>query len=100
MSSTPVKPLVLVLFVLFPLSILWWHASDTRPSAMDETRHMKLAMDYRAWLFQGIPLTDEWAHVYPPVYHLSIIPALSMGRPSEAKASATHIAYFALFVAG
>jgi len=35
---------------------------------------MKLAMDYRAWMLHGVPLTDEWSHVYPPLYHLSIIP--------------------------
>ncbi len=100
MSYSSAKSFLLVLFVLFPMSILVWHRMDTRPSSMDETRHMKLAMDYRAWVLHGVPLTNGWSHVYPPIYHLSIIPALSLGHPSEAKATATHIAYFAIFVAG
>jgi len=78
MLDANAKPFLIVLVLLFALSILGWHAMDTRPSSMDETRHMKLAMDYRAAIFQAIPLTDEWSHVYPPLYHLSIIPALSL----------------------
>ena len=90
----------LALFIIFSASMLWWHLSDTRPSSMDETRHMKLAMDYREWLLKGVPLTDEWSHVYPPLYHFSIIPALSLGVPSETKATLTHILYLTVFIIG
>jgi len=61
---------------------------------------MKLATDYREWLVHGVPLTNEWSHVYPPLYHLSLIPALSLGAPSETKAAATHILYLTVFIAG
>src|SRR5262249_47733606 len=86
--------------LLFPISVVGWHFLDTRPSSMDETRHMKLAMDYRTWITQAAPLTNEWSHVYPPVYHFSIIPALSLGRPSETKVAAANVLYGLLFVYG
>jgi len=85
------KIYALLLLVLFPASILWWHDADSRPSSMDETRHMQLAVDYRRWLIDGVPLTDGWSHVYPPLYHLSIIPAVSLGIPSETKVALTYL---------
>jgi len=92
--------LALALMLLFPSSILWWHLTDTRPSSLDETRHMELAMDYRRWLVQDVPLTNVWSHAYPPVYHLSIIPAMSLGVPSETKVVMTNIFYLAVLLAG
>ena len=100
MTPRIVRLYALALFLIFSASILWWHHADTRPSSMDETRHMKLATDYREWLARGVPLTNEWSHVYPPLYHLSLIPALSLGAPSETKAAATHILYLMVFIAG
>jgi hypothetical protein len=100
MPNRSARLYVLTLFLVFSASIFGWHFSDTRPSSMDETRHMKLATDYRAWLAHGVPLTNEWSHVYPPLYHLSLIPALSLGAPSETKAAATHLLYLMVFIAG
>ena len=40
-------------------------------------------------------ITSPWASFYPPLYHLSLIPALSLGHPSETKAVATHLIYLA-----
>src|SRR5690242_15084614 len=98
MPDRSAKRFALVLFIVFPLSIFWWHHIDNRPSSMDETRHMKLAMDYRAWVAQGVPLTNEWSHVYPPLYHFSILPALSVGIPSESKVAVSDLFYWAFFV--
>src|SRR5438477_7547422 len=39
MFSDITKPYLVLLFVLFPVSIIGWHRLDTRPSSMDETRH-------------------------------------------------------------
>lgn len=91
---------VVLLFLLAGFSIVRWHRMDTRPSSLDETRHMQLAIDYARWLGKGVPLTNEWSHVYPPVFHLSLIPALSIGVPSETKAALTHLVYLALFILG
>lgn len=86
--------------VVFPLSILQWHRVDTRPSSLDETKHMQLAMDYRDWIVHGVPLTNLWAHVYPPVYHFSIIPTMSVGIPSETKAALANTFYLLVLLIG
>jgi hypothetical protein len=98
MPNHSAKALLLALIVLFPLSIYRWHAIDTRPSSWDETRHMKLAMDYGDWLKKGVPLTDPWSHVYPPMYHLSLLVPLSFGVPSEAKAAIANIGYVLILI--
>src|SRR5688572_11743289 len=79
-----------IIFLLFMSSIAGYHFLDNRPSSMDETKHMQLAIDYRDWIVQDVPLQNPWSQVYPPVYHFSIIPALSLGVPTEAKAVMTH----------
>ncbi len=89
-----------ILAALFAGAIAQWHRLDTRPSSLDETKHMQLAMDYRDWVAHGVPLTNEWAHVYPPIYHFSIIPALSAGIPSECKAALMHTAYLFILIMG
>jgi len=88
------------LLIIFILMVSVWHRADTRPSSLDETKHMQLALDYRDWLVHGVPLTNEWAHVYPPLYHFSIMPALSLGVPSEYKASLTHTFYLLVLIIG
>ena len=35
-----------LVFSLFMTAIAGWHAMNDRPSSMDETKHMQLAMDY------------------------------------------------------
>src|ERR1019366_10824587 len=90
----------LTLLLLFTASGLWWHRHDTRPSSMDETRHMQLAIDYRNWIVHHVPLQNEWSHLYPPLYHLSILPALSVGVPSETKVAMTYIFELGLLLAG
>lgn len=85
---------------LFAASLFVWHRIDTRPAAWDESVHLLLALDYRDLLKDGTPVTTSWASVYPPLYHLSIIPALSLGQPSPAKAVATYVLYAALMLAG
>ncbi len=100
MSNRYARIYALSLLLLFPASILWWHLSDSRPSSMDETRHMQLAIDYRNWIGHHVPLQNEWSHVYPPLYHLSIIPALSVGTPSEAKVAMTYIFDLVVLLAG
>lgn len=81
-------------------AIVGWHCIDNRPSSLDETKHMQLAMDYRDWVVHGIPLQNPWGHVYPPVYHFSIIPAMSFGVPTESKAAVTHGLYALIFLIG
>src|SRR2546425_1097452 len=66
-------------FLIFMSATLGWHFLNDRPSTLDETKHMQLAIDYRDWLVHDVPLQNPWDHVYPPVYHFSIIPALSLG---------------------
>lgn len=89
------------LLVAFSLaSFLWWHKTDSRPSSMDETRHMKLALDYKAAFTEAVPLTNSWSHVYPPLFHFSMIPALSVGVPSEMKAASVNLIYLCVLIAG
>src|SRR5437879_6316354 len=85
---------------LFLASIAIWHAVDTRPSSVDETKHLQLALDYRDWIVHHRPVTNTWAYVYPPFYHVSLIPALSVGRASEGKAALTHEGYLILLFVG
>ena len=74
-----------VVVLLFMTAVAGWHLVDNRPSSMDETKHMQLAMDSRDGALHDVPLQNPWAHVYPPLYHVSIIPALSLGVPSRGK---------------
>jgi len=89
-----------VIFLLFMSAIAGWHLLNDRPSSMDETKHMQLALDYRDWIVHDVPLQNPWDHVYPPLYHFSIIPALSLGVPTEAKAVMTHALYVVIFLVG
>jgi len=89
-----------VVLMLFMSAVVGWHHLNDRPSSMDETKHMQLAMDYHDWLVHDVPLQNPWAHVYPPLYHFSIIPAMSLGVPTEAKAVLTHALYLIVFVIG
>src|SRR5882724_832581 len=91
---------VTLILAVFMSAVLGWHHLNDRPSSLDETKHMQLAMDYRDWVVHGVPLQNPWDHVYPPVYHFSIIPALSLGVPTEAKAVMTHSLYLAFFLIG
>ncbi len=86
--------------LLFMAAVTGWHLKDNRPSSMDETKHMQLAMDYRDWAIHHVPLQNPWVHVYPPFYHISIIPLMSMGIPTEAKAVLAHGLYVLIFVWG
>ncbi len=91
---------VLAAMVLVAGSIIRWHRIDTRPPAWDQSVHLHLALDYRDCLLHGKPVTSPWTAVYPPLYHLSLIPVLSLGTPSEAKAAFMHLFYFALLLWG
>lgn len=76
----------------------WWHSRDTRPVTWDPSVHLGLAIDYRDWLLHRAPLTNSRTSMYPPFYHLSLIPSLLVGVPSEAKAVTTHALYAAAFL--
>src|SRR5689334_10180826 len=89
-----------IIWILAMSAIIGWHWRDNRPSSLDETKHMQLAMDYRDWIMHSVPLQNPWDHVYPPIYHLSIIPAMSLGVPTETKAVMTHGLYLLFFLIG
>lgn len=82
-----------LLLVLFGGYLTVWYRIDTRPPAWDESTHLGIALSYRDFLVHGKPVTTPWASYYPPFYHVSLIPALSLGIPSEGKALATHVIY-------
>lgn len=84
----------------FAVSLLYFHRLETRPPAWDESVHLQLALDYRDQLVAGQAVTSPWAAVYPPLYHLSLIPTLSTGKPSQARATATHVFFLALLLGG
>lgn len=84
---------------LFTSSLVIWHRCDTRPPAWDESVHLHLALDYRDFLLHRTPITTSWADVYPPAYHLSLIPFLSIGIPSTHQTAWPHAIYFALMLA-
>jgi len=35
---------------------------------------LNLALDYRDWLVPRRSIVNSWAAIYPPLYHLSLIP--------------------------
>ncbi len=84
----------------FMSTIVGWHGLQDRPSSMDETKHMQLAMDYHDWVLRDNPLQNPWASVYPPLYHFSIFPFMSIGWPTESKAVMAHAFYLLLFLYG
>lgn len=84
----------------FALSLIAWYRVDTRPPGWDETVHLNLSLDYKDRLWHGTPVTSPWASVYTPLYHYSLIPALSTGIPSQPRAVATHVAYALVLMMG
>lgn len=81
-------------------SLILWHRLDTRPPAWDESVHLHLALDYKDFLLHKTPLRSPWVDEYPPLYHLSLIPFLSLGTPSASQTALAHAFYLLLFIAG
>ncbi len=101
LKLTDVKRTSLAYLVLLSLCLAyvgWWHHADNRPLTWDPTVHLGLAIDYRDWLFHQTPLTNSRTSMYPPLYHVSLLPSLMIGIPSEAKAVTTHLLYAAILL--
>jgi hypothetical protein len=79
-------------------SLAWWHRGETRPPAWDESVHLHLALDYAAALTKGVPVTVSWASVYPPLYHLSLMPFVAPGIPVQSRTLGAHLLYATLFM--
>src|SRR5271154_4391939 len=90
----------ITILILWSATLGIWRYLDTRPPAWDPSIHLLLSCYYRDFLLHGTPVTTSWASFYPPLYHLSIIPALSLGIPSETKAVAMHVVYMAILLVG
>ena len=79
-------------------AIVGWHRLNDRPSSMDETKHMQLAMDYHDWLVHERSAAEcVGACVPAAVPSLSIIPAMSLVSTTEAAAVLTHGLYNLFF---
>ncbi|MGC3979760.1 MAG: hypothetical protein QM808_00690 [Steroidobacteraceae bacterium] len=87
-----------IILLCFAVSLLLWYRIDTRPPAWDETVHLQLAADYRDFILHDTPIRTRWTAIYPPLYHLTLVPAMSLGEPSMLKAVLTHTAYLALLL--
>lgn len=90
----------LATLAVFTAALLIWHSFDNRPPAWDESVHLGLAMDYQQWLFHGTPFESRWTAIYPPLYHLSLIPSLMLGDANVSCIVLTHVAYLALLLWG
>lgn len=77
---------------------------DTRPPAWDQANHMDVALQYLEAFRRGewaAPLTLEPKHYippFPPLYHLSIVPAYATSDP-EGNALWSNLFYLALLCA-
>ncbi len=89
-----------IALLMFAASLAIWCAFDTRPPAWDETVHLQLALDYKQWLLHGESFESRWTAIYPPLYHLSLIPSLMIGAPDADRAMLTHVLYFAVLLWG
>jgi hypothetical protein len=71
-----------LVFIFEGLTLWLWLGIDTRPPAWDESIHLSVALDYSEAISRG-----RWQRLlkpayfnYPPLYHLSLEPALRSGR--------------------
>lgn len=90
----------LFIWLVFAAGLYGWHRLEGRPSSIDETKHMRIALEYRDWVLHGKPIEVSWAHVYPPLYHWTVIPFFLVGTVGEAQASLAHLFWLAIFLFG
>lgn len=80
--------LLLLIFINITANIIWLK-KDTRPPEWDQSTHLNLALDYTQ---------SKLTSTYPPLYHLSLLPALLWSHFSADAAVATNIFYLILIL--
>ena len=93
---------LLGLFLFHAFLLTFWLKLDTHPPGWDEAVHLQVAWEYKEDILQG-----RWGELwrarskpghppYPPLYHLSLVPALAFSSNPEDAAARMNLFYLAV----